>query len=137
MPRPPPPTAARRLAEERGVADRIDVRVGDFAELRGEDRYDAVILDRVVCCYPDWKGLLAPAAEAARRAVVMAYPRDVWYVRAFRRVINGAMALLRRKFRFFLHPAAAMHEELRRHGLEPRIVGHELAWELLVAVRTG
>ncbi|HEX7117762.1 MAG TPA: class I SAM-dependent methyltransferase [Longimicrobiales bacterium] len=126
---------ARALAAERGVADRLEVRVGDFAEQPADDRYDAVVLDRVVCCYPDWRGLLAPAADSARRAVAMTYPRDVWYMRLFTRTLNGVMALLRREYRFYLHPAPAMHDELRRHGLEPRVAGRTNVWELLVAVR--
>ncbi|HEX6938113.1 MAG TPA: methyltransferase domain-containing protein [Longimicrobiales bacterium] len=132
-----PATAAvaRALAAERGVADRLDVRVGDFAEQPAGDRYDAVVLDRVVCCYPDWRALLAPAAGTARRAIAMTYPRNVWYMRLFTRVLNATMAALRRQYRFYIHPAPAMREELRRHGLEPRVAGHEFVWELLVAVR--
>lgn len=128
---------ARELAEEAGVADRFSMQVGDFAALGIEERYDVVILDRVVCCYPGWRELLGPAAAAARRALAMSYPREAWYNRAFRRLLNGAMALLRMDFRFYIHSPAAMHGLLREQGLEARVVGREGPWELVVAKREG
>jgi magnesium-protoporphyrin O-methyltransferase len=126
---------ARELAEERGIAGRLDAEVGDFARRRTEERYDVVVLDRVVCCYPDWRALLTPAAAAARSALALTYPRDVWYMRLARRVINTGMALFRKEYRFYLHPPAALHALLAGAGLETRVVGREGVWELVVARR--
>ena len=126
---------ARELAEERGVAGRLDAEVGDFARRRTEARYDVVILDRVVCCYPDWRALLIPATAAARGALALTYPRDVWYMRLARGVINAGMALFRKDFRFYVHPPAALHALLAGAGLEARVVGREGVWELVVARR--
>lgn len=128
---------ARKLAEERGVADRLRVEVGDFAARRTGERYDLVILDRVVCCYPDWRALLGPAAAATEGAVALSYPRDIWYMRAFRRLVGMAMFVLRKEFRFYVHPPGAMRELLAEIGLRPRVVGRVGAWELVVAVKRG
>lgn len=126
---------ARALADERGVGERLRVEVGDFAARRTEEQYDLVILDRVVCCYPDWRALLTPAAAASRGAVALSYPRNVWYMRAFRGLVAAVMFVLRKEFRFFVHPPAAMRELLAGTGLRPEVVGRVGAWELVVAGR--
>jgi magnesium-protoporphyrin O-methyltransferase len=128
---------ARGLAEERGVAERMRVEIGDFAARRTEERFDLVILDRVVCCYPDWRALLLPAAAAAEGAVALSYPRDLWYMRAFRVLVAMVMFVLRKEFRFFVHPPAAIRELLADAGLRPEVVGRVGPWELVVAARSG
>lgn len=130
---------ARELAEERGVAKRLRTEIGDFAmrqvDARAGEVYDLVVLDRVVCCYPDWRSLLTPAATAAKGAVALTYPRDVWYMRAFRVLVAMVMFVLRKEFRFYVHPPAAMRELLAEAGLRPQVVGRVGPWELVVATR--
>ena len=44
---------------------------------------DVVVLERVVCCYPDATALVGAAAERARRRLVLSYPRYGCAHRAF------------------------------------------------------
>src|SRR3989442_447689 len=54
------------LATERGVADRIVRRVADFAvDNASASAADIVVLNRVVCCYPDMPALVGPPARLA------------------------------------------------------------------------
>src|SRR5688572_20171582 len=72
-------TYARQLAEEFGVANRLELQEGDFALINSAvGSADVVVLDRVVCCYPDWRALLDGAATHAGMAVAMTYPRQSW-----------------------------------------------------------
>ena len=64
---------AAELAREAGVVERMERHVGDFAA-DGTEPADVVVLHRVVCCYPDYAGLLGAAAEKARQTVVFTYP---------------------------------------------------------------
>ena len=60
--------AARELARELGHADAVEYRLGDFVALSDEiDPADIVVLDRVVCCYPDMPALVEASAARARR----------------------------------------------------------------------
>ena len=127
--------AARELADEAGVGDRFDIEVGDFAYARHDQRYDVVVLNRVVCCYPDWRALLRPAAAMARRAVALSYPREAWWTRALSKAINGVQGLLRRRYRNYVHPPTAMQQALRESGLEPRVAARVGVWEIVVATR--
>ncbi|MDX1523286.1 MAG: methyltransferase domain-containing protein [Anaerolineae bacterium] len=57
-------SAAKRLAEEEGVADRVEFRVGDAQSVEDEDEsYDAVILHTVVSHVPDPGAVVSEAAR--------------------------------------------------------------------------
>ena len=54
----------------------------DFvAEARHIPPADAVILQRVICCYPHATALVEAAAEHARRVLVLTFPIDRWWAR--------------------------------------------------------
>jgi magnesium-protoporphyrin O-methyltransferase len=127
---------AQTLAREAGVADRLQLQLGDvtaIGEQLGES--DVVVLDRVICCYPDWSALLTVAALHARMALAISYPRQSWYSRIWITSGNLFMRVLRRTFRIHLHSPGAMQQLLRTHGFSPRVVGHRAVWELLIATR--
>src|SRR3954471_6005189 len=59
---------AQRLLADSGLADRVERRLHDIAVAPGDvTPADAVILHRVVCCYPDYERLLGAAADRAER----------------------------------------------------------------------
>jgi len=122
--------------EARGVGDRLQCVVGDFAAMEQPAGADLVTLDRVVCCYPDAGRLLQQAARCARRALALSYPRDRWYVR----LGNGASNLLRliRRvgFRTFVHPEAAIAGALAAAGLRRARRRTTFVWCVEVWTRT-
>jgi 16S rRNA G966 N2-methylase RsmD len=109
---------AAELAQEAGVAERMERHVGDFAA-DGTEPADVVVLHRVVCCYPDYDRLLTAAATKARRTLVYTYPPRNILSRAAISVLNLWPWLKRSEFRAFVHPPRAMEEVARRHGFEP------------------
>ena len=124
--------AARQLATEAGVADRIDRRVADFATSEATiEPADAVVLHRVVCCYPDLPALLGPAAAHARRWLVLTFPRERWWIRSGVRLVNAFQRVFRSKFRFFFHEPAAILAIARAAGLEPVLDRRGLFWQTL------
>src|SRR5262245_16694870 len=66
---------ARALARERGLEDRavFEVADGSVAELPATD---VVVLNRVVCCYPDARGLLENTLGAAGSVYALSAPVD-------------------------------------------------------------
>ena len=67
---------ARRLLAESALEGRVERRLHDIAvEPDAVEPVDVVVLNRVVCCYPDYERLLGAAATHARRALVFSYPR--------------------------------------------------------------
>ena len=56
--------AAQALLREAGLEDRVERRVMDFAEATGEvEAADIVVMNRVICCYPDMPKLAGSAAD--------------------------------------------------------------------------
>jgi magnesium-protoporphyrin O-methyltransferase len=127
---------ARRLAAECGVAQRMVVRHGNFAAEPGDTHADLIVMDRVVCCFDDWRGLLEPASRHATRTLALTYPRNTAWVGLLVRTVNFGMRVLRRSFRMHHHSARDMFALLEGAGLAPRVEAHRGMWEIMVATRT-
>jgi SAM-dependent methyltransferase len=133
---------ARKLAAFRGVGDRMRFQVGDGAKL-DLPAADIVVINRVVCCYPDTEHLLEHTLGAARSVFAMTAP-----------VSKGATGLLNRiwgvfgnigyrlrpkkygGFRVFIHDLDRIDERIRAAGF--RRVRHEqrrVVWDLAVYTR--
>jgi magnesium-protoporphyrin O-methyltransferase len=127
---------ARDLAVEAGAADRVDRRIGDFATTSETiAAADAVVLHRVVCCYPNLAALLRPAATHANRWLVLTFPAGRWWIRLGVGTVNAGQRLFGSKFRFFFHEPAAILGIARAAGLEPVLVRRGLFWETLALER--
>jgi magnesium-protoporphyrin O-methyltransferase len=110
--------AARELARERSVEDRIERRVGDFVATAPEvGAADVVLLHRVVCCYPDLDALLGAAAEHARRRLVLTYPPHNPLSRAVVSLLNLAQRVRRHEFRVFVWPRGEIERVAESRGL--------------------
>jgi Methyltransferase domain len=122
---------ASSLLSEHGFEARVDRQLFDFArEGARVPHADIVLLNRVVCCYPDMPTLLGVAAEHTRRVLAMSYPPDRWPFRLAARAINLWCWFSRREFRFFVHSPAAMVDVAAARGL--RLAERERTgiWEL-------
>ncbi|MGZ4148305.1 MAG: class I SAM-dependent methyltransferase, partial [Actinomycetota bacterium] len=64
---------ATRLADERGVGDRVAFTIGDGAKV-DLPHADVVVLNRVFCCYPDIDALLGRSLAAAEHVYAFTAP---------------------------------------------------------------
>ncbi len=107
---------AAKLIAERGLAGRVERRVGDFV-VEPVEPHDVVVMHRVVCCYPDVDALVGTAAARARRRLLLTYPQERPWTRAGIGVINLFMRLNGSDFRVFVHPVARMVAAAGEKGL--------------------
>ena len=120
---------AETEAERRGHRSRVVFAHGDFRELApATPTEDVVTLDRVVCCDPDYAGLLGAAADRARHLVGLVYPHDRFYTRVFVKAVNLVRRLRRSSFRAYIHPPAAVTAVLEARGLRRRWRGGTAIW---------
>ncbi|HEX5942575.1 MAG TPA: class I SAM-dependent methyltransferase [Anaerolineales bacterium] len=127
---------AKQEASHRGHSERVNFIHADFTDIADQlPEVDIVTLDRVVCCYPDFRRLLKAAAEHSQRALAFTYPRETWYMRFGLRVINFFQGLRRDPFRVFLHPVAEMDELLKREGLKRVLLRRLFVWEMALYQR--
>jgi SAM-dependent methyltransferase len=116
---------ARGLARERLVEDRSTFSVGDAAKVHLEP-HDVVVLNRVLCCYPNVDALLANSLSAARAESRLA---NTWY-----RIRDKKF----RGFRVHIHDLEAVDRRVREAGFRPIVEGRRrLVWHLAIYERAA
>ncbi len=127
---------ARTEAERAGLADRIRYESGDFvARSRDVEAADLVALDRVVCCYPDFRALVGLSAAHAIRRYGLVYPRDRWWIRAGSATVNGVLRALRQRTRFYVHRTADVEAILAAAGFVRSFQRRKVFWQVAVFER--
>jgi magnesium-protoporphyrin O-methyltransferase len=128
--------ASQQEAERRGYGARVQRYHGDFVALAGDiPAADIVTLDRVVCCYPDMPSLVRASLGRAKRLYGLVYPRDTWWIRGVRWLINGFMRLRGSHFRFFVHSRAALEDILTENGWQTVYYRRTLIWQIVLFAR--
>jgi 2-polyprenyl-3-methyl-5-hydroxy-6-metoxy-1,4-benzoquinol methylase len=128
--------AATDEAKRLGHSGQVKFIHADFTDVAEElHPADVVTLDRVVCCYPDFRSLLRSAARKSRRAIAMTYPRETWYIRLALRVINFFLWVSRNPFRVFLHPVHEMESLLNSEGMQKVSIRRLFVWEMALYQR--
>jgi magnesium-protoporphyrin O-methyltransferase len=125
--------AGKSLLVEHDLEDRVERRVGNFVDLAsGLENADAVILHRVICCYPDWKAMLAAAASRANHVVGITIPSSRWWLKMAVVSSNMLMRLRRLRFRAFVHPPDAMLTSMESAGFTPVYDRSHPLWRTIV-----
>jgi len=116
-----------------GHQDRVRFVHGDFRAVAGAlEPADVVTLDRVVCCDPDFGSLLPLAAQRARQALALSFPRDRRDVRWFVSLSNAWRRLWGSDFRVYVHSPGAMDALLQRLGLRRTHSDTTFVWRIEV-----
>lgn len=114
--------SATNLATANGFANRVKFQVGNAATTE-IPASDIVIMDKVLCCYPDWEPLLKNALGASRKMVGIVVPRDEGMAKIpFRlgvRVVNY-FSKRRGNISFYLHPLNLVDRTIRESGFTLR-----------------
>jgi len=122
---------AREESEERGNSERVKFIHADFTDVAADiPQADVVTLDRVVCCYPDFRSLLKNASEHSSQVLALTYPREVWYIRIGLGFINFMQKLRRDPFRVFVHPIDEMNALLNAQGFKRLKLQRLFVWEM-------
>ena len=132
--------AAAALLRERGLTGRVEREVADFTEIAdGLAPADIVVLNRVICCYPDAPTLAGAAAEHTRGTLVLSFPKVRWWTRFLLGAANAALRLFRREFQVFLHRPAGIRSTAERCGLSPLLDEAGRFWQVMAfeASRAG
>jgi magnesium-protoporphyrin O-methyltransferase len=129
-------SAARQLLADTEFEGRAHRVIADFVEEANDlEPSDVVVMNRVVCCYPDMERMVTAAADKTQRALAISLPRDRWFMRMNVRLIAAWSRLRRSEFRFFVHKPAAIVATARSQGLELVFEDDDTAWQAMVLVR--
>jgi hypothetical protein len=123
---------AAKLLREAGLEGRVERRLGDFVrEREAFEPADDVVLNRVVCCYPDAEALVGAAAERARKRLVLTFPPDGLAFRLGSRLVNAFFGITGTEFRTYVHPVATILGAARSRGLEPTFEERTAIWRVV------
>lgn len=108
----------------------------DFIDVAEElPQTDIVTLDRVVCCYPNFKNLLTTASKHSRKVLAMTYPREIWYTKFATRIGNFVQRLRKDPFRVFVHPINEIDALLKEQGFKQVSMKRLFIWEMALYQR--
>jgi len=123
--------AAAELLRETGLAGRVERQVIDFVSAGTDvEAADFVVLNRVICCYPDMPRLTAAAAERVRQTLILTFPNSRWWTRLGLTVVNFGFRVVRLQFRIFLHRPEQILAAAERNGLKIALNDRGLLWQV-------
>jgi magnesium-protoporphyrin O-methyltransferase len=128
--------AATELLVDADLTDRVERRVMDFAAAGPEvETADVVVMNRVICCYPDMPKLVGAAADRAKGMLVMSFPNRRWWTRLGLTIANFGCRVIRLQFRVFLHPPELILAAVETHGFRTKLNEQGLFWQVTALER--
>jgi SAM-dependent methyltransferase len=131
--------ARHRLAEA-GRAGQATFTIGDGATLLLEP-HDWVVLDRVICCYPDAEALLSNSLRAAGTRYAFSVPDSRGWrglaARVGRFLDNGCNKLRGRSCTTFVHDLDRIDQTLFEAGFLPSVNARRGLWYIAVFARSS
>lgn len=130
---------ASNLTEEAGLRDRVDLWVGDAA-VEPLDGHDVVILNKVICCYPDADALIARSTAAAGKLYAVSIPESRGFWGFFARLRWFVCDLYERlrgeDLPRFIHDRAEIESKILAAGFRPLHTGRQYVWFVGVYARS-
>ena len=131
---------ANAFAKECGFEDRARFEVANAASTR-QPASDVVVMDKVLCCYPDADALLRTASDSSKELLGFVVPRDEGLMKPAMKIgaalINLIEKLRRSGFRLYLHPLRSIDRLLSRSGFQQAIKAKSRFWLVFVYKRSG
>lgn len=130
--------AAGDLLRRARLEDRVERKLMDFAEAAGDvEAADIVIMNRVLCCYPDMPKLAGGAASHARQVLVLSFPRGTWWTRLGLALANLVLRITRRGFQVFVHRPERILATAEDRGLKATLNHAGIFWHVVALRRFG
>src|SRR5712692_10204889 len=131
---------ANEFAKESGLQDRVRFDVADAASIR-QPASDVVIMDKVLCCYPDADALLKTASDSSRELLGFVVPRDEGLMKPAMKIgtamINLVEKLRKSDFRLYLHPLRSIDRLLSESGFQQMSKAKSRFWLVFLYKRNG
>jgi len=129
---------ANEFAKESGLQDRAKFEVANAAST--QHAADIVVMDKVLCCYPDADSLLKTASASSSDLLGFVVPRDEGLMRPVMRIGTGLINLVemlrRTGFRLYLHPLHSLDRLLLDNGFQHSSKTKSRFWLIFLYKRT-
>jgi SAM-dependent methyltransferase len=130
---------ARKRAADEKLSDRTEYRVGNGAK-ETLDPHNVVVLDKVICCYPDWRELVDNTSGAATSFYGFIIPRsdgiNGFLIRMFLGVGNLFLRIRKCGFRPQVHDYRMIHGRMRERKFDRKLLSRGPIWMTAVYARS-
>ncbi len=110
---------AREYAKENDQEDKAKFLFGDFVDVSDEvEHHDFVTMDKVLCCYPDYKILLDNALKKCNNTIVISYPLGGLITKLVNYLPNFYMYLIRNTYRSYVHSPREIEQFIIDRGFK-------------------
>src|SRR5947208_16446269 len=131
---------ANEFAKESGLQDRARFEVANGASIQ-HPTADIVVMDKVLCCYPDADSLLKTALASSSDLLGFVVPRDEGLMKRAMRSGIGLINLVERMrktgFRLYLHPLSFLDGLLIDNGFQRSSKAKSRFWLVFLYERAG
>ena len=124
---------ASRHAQKMGWEYNSSFLFGDITELNGElSSYDFVTMDKVVCCYPDYKSILSAAMSRCVDILAITFPMGGPIAKSLLAMERLYLWLRRNPFRPYIHPAVEIEKFITDSGFDVVEQTRSFPWRVWV-----
>jgi magnesium-protoporphyrin O-methyltransferase len=110
-------TKTREHAEIHSWQEKTDFIFGDFVELEHNlAQADYVTLDKVICCYPDYKSIIEASCRNAKECIILSYPMDGFIASIISWLSDLALRLRSSDFKPYIHPVKEVRTTFKEQG---------------------
>lgn len=125
--------AAKVIASDMGLAEKVSYHCGDFVELNGDlSQADIVVMDKVICCYADPIKLIKKSAFHTRSILAVSYPRKSLLAKVGFSVPSKMGELLRWSFHPYYHETALIEQTIEECGLNEVFSATTPIWQIRI-----
>ena len=108
---------AQEHAAKNNLQENTRYLIGDFTANEDEiPLVDHITLDKVICCYPDYKAILMLACKKSTHTLSLSYPMDGFIAEIFRGFTVLSMKIMRNPFKPYIHRVASVRELIVENG---------------------
>lgn len=108
---------AKSHSEKKGWDGQAQFLFGDFTDHeKSISKVDHITLDKVICCYPDYKAILDLACEKSAKTISLSYPMDGKIANLFRWFGVQFMRFKGIPFKPYVHSVNDVRQLMESHG---------------------
>ncbi len=127
---------AKDYAATIGQLENASFHVGDFVDVSEKlEVHDFVTMDKVICCYPDFKRLLGQATAKTGKAMVLSFPRSGFLFRILSQIAALYFKWKKSAFRSYVHPVDQIQQFIEDQGFELKHTTGSFPWIIHVYQR--
>jgi len=116
-------------AENLGYSSQIKYTYGDFIQVTKKiTKAEIVTLDKVICCYKDFRILVQESLNKTIEIYAIIVPRDVWWVKLFHSLEIFLRIVIRNKFRSYIHSIHEIESMIFEKGFTRKSQEYQREW---------